>query len=178
MVKPGSFSPTKKLALAALIAAAAIIVHTVEALLPPLIPGIPVRLGLANVFTLLALMLLGAPYAAAVAIVRCVVAVLITGAVSQLPYSLAGALLSFAAMFMLEPLRCRGRLSAVGESVFGAFAFNLGQLGVGILIAGRAMFFYFPVMSLLSVPTGIFTGLIAHYIFKALSRNFNAEQNR
>ena len=166
MVK--SSSPAKKLALAALLAAAAIIVHTVEALLPPLIPGVPVRLGLANVFTLITLMLLGGPYALAVAVIRCLVSVLITGAVSQLPYSLTGALLSFLAMLSLEPLRRKDRVSAVGESVFGSFMFNVGQLAVGILIIGRAMFYYFPVMSLLSVPTGIFTGLIAHYIGKRI----------
>lgn len=167
MVKPSSKTGTKKLVLAAILAAAAIIMHTVESALPPLMIGVPVRLGLANIFTLTALMLLGAPYAAAIAVLRCFAATLITGAVSQLPYSLAGAVLSFLAMLLLDGLRKRERISAVGESVFGAFAFNLGQLAVGVLIAGKAMLFYFPVMSLLSVPTGVFTGLVAHYIAKA-----------
>ncbi len=153
----------RKLTIAAMITAAAIIIHTVETLLPPLIPGIPVRLGLANVFTLLALITLGAPYSFAIAMLRSIVAVLITGAVSQLPYSLCGALLSFLLMLCVDPLRKRGILSAVGQSVCGAFAFNIGQLAVGIIICGKAMLFYFPVMSLLSIPTGIFTGLIAHY---------------
>ena len=174
MVKLSS-STTKKIALTALLAAAAIIVHTVEALMPPLIPGVPVRLGLANVFTLLALMLVGAPYAAAVAVLRCLVSVLITGAVSQLPYSLAGALLSFFVMVVVESLRRKERVSAVGESVLGSFAFNVGQLIVGILFAWQAMVFYFPIMSLLSVPTGIFTGLITHYVFRVLQKAFHEE---
>ncbi|MBQ1684280.1 MAG: Gx transporter family protein [Clostridia bacterium] len=161
---------TKKLVLAAILTAAAIIMHTVETMLPPLMIGVPVRLGLANIFTLCALILLGAPYALAIAVLRCLVAVLITGAVSQLPYSLAGALLSFSAMLMLDGLRRKDRISAVGESVFGSFAFNVGQLAVGILIAGNAMLFYFPIMSLLSVPTGIFTGAAAHYICKGIAK--------
>ena len=92
-----SAANTKKLVLAAILTAAAIIMHTVETMLPPLMIGVPVRLGLANIFTLCALILLGAPYALAIAVLRCLVAALITGAVSQLPYSLAGALLSFSA---------------------------------------------------------------------------------
>jgi heptaprenyl diphosphate synthase len=168
--KQASAVNTRKLVLAAILTAAAIIMHTVESMLPPLMIGVPIRLGLANIFTLVALMLLGAPYALAIAVLRCLVAVLITGAVSQLPYSLTGALLSFLAMLLLEGLRRKDRISAVGESVFGAFAFNVGQLAVGILIAGKAMLYYFPVMSLLSIPTGIFTGLAAHYICKGLSK--------
>lgn len=161
---------TKKLVLAAILTAAAIIMHTVESMLPPLMIGIPVRLGLANIFTLVALIMLGAPYVLAIAVLRCLVASLITGAVSQLPYSLTGALLSFLAMLLLDGLRKKDRISAVGESVFGSFAFNVGQLAVGILIAGRAMLYYFPIMSLLSVPTGIFTGLAAHYICKGIAK--------
>ncbi len=173
MVKTGkrSKNAVQRLTLAAMITAAAIIVHTVETLLPPLVPGVPVRLGLANVFTLLALITLGAPYAFAVGVLRCMVSMLITGAVSQLPYSLAGVVLSLLFMLVLEPLIRRGRVSAVGQSVFGAFAFNAGQLAVGVLICGQAMLFYFPVMSLLSIPTGIFTGLTAHYASAVLERS-------
>lgn len=160
----------RNIALCALITAAAVIVHSIEALLPPLIPGVPVKLGLANVFTLAALILLGARYALFTAVLRCLIGVLITGAVSQLPYGLAGALLSFFAMLLLEGARKRGAVSCVGQSVFGAFMFNIGQIAVGVVIVSQAMLWYFPVMSLLSVPTGIFTGLIAHFFVKILSR--------
>ena len=173
-----NISGTKKLAISALLTAAAIIMHTVESLLPPLIVGVPVRLGLANIFTLLALIELGAPYAAAVAVLRCLVSVLITGAVSQLPYSLAGSVLSFLAMFAADRLRRKERISAVGQSVLGAFCFNIGQLAVGILIAGQAMLYYFPSMSLISVPTGIFTGLVSHYIDHALKKSFYARSDQ
>ena len=173
MVKANSRIDIRSLTTAALITSAAIIIHTVESMLPPLIPGIPVKLGLANVFTLLALISLGAPYAAAVAVLRCLVGSLISGAVSQLPYSLCGAILSFLFMLAADHFRKRGSISAVGQSVLGSFAFNLGQLAVGIVIVGKAMFYYFPVMSLLSIPTGIFTGLAAHYASLLLLRSSN-----
>lgn len=165
---------TKKLALAAMLAAAAVIMHSVESLLPPLVIGVPVRLGLANIFTLLSLMLLGWQYALAVSVLRCLAAMLITGAVSQLPYSLTGVILSFLAMLAVEPLRKRNIISAVGSSVVGSFAFNIGQLAVGVLMAGRAMIYYFPIISLLSIPTGIFTGLVSHFIFRALRNSIYA----
>ncbi|MBR4434730.1 MAG: Gx transporter family protein [Clostridia bacterium] len=163
-------SLTRRITLCALITAAAVIVHSVEALLPPLVPGVPIKLGLANVFTLIALIMLGARYALITAVLRCIIAVLITGAVSRLPYCLTGAILSFAVMWLMEKPRRSDRISCVGQSVLGSFTFNVGQIAVGILIVGRAMIAYFPLMSLISVPTGIFTGLVAHYSLKTLMR--------
>lgn len=161
---------TRRITLCALITAAAVIVHSIEALLPPIVPGVPVKLGLANVFTLIALIMLGAKYSFITAVLRCIIAVLITGAVSRLPYCLTGAIMSFAVMWLAEKLRRSERISCVGQSVLGAFMFNVGQIAVGILMIGRAMIYYFPLMSLISVPTGIFTGLVAHYSLKTLMR--------
>lgn len=160
----------------ALLAALAVIMHTVEALLPPLIIGVPVKLGLANVFTLLALIMYGGSYALMVNIVRCIVGTLISGSASSLPYSLAGAFLSLAVMVVLEQLRRKGRVTAVGMSVAGSFMFNLGQLGVGCIIVGKAMLAYFPLLTLLSVPTGVFTGFIAYFASTTIKKHISKEE--
>ena len=170
-------TPAKKLTAAALLAASAVIIHSVEALLPPLIIGVPVKLGLANVFTLFAVIWLGNGYAAAITIIRCLVSTLITGAVSALPFSLTGAILSFFIMAALKKPLNKGLISPVGMSVAGSFMFNLGQIGIGMIAAGRAMLCYFPFMTLLSVPTGIFTGLIVYFINKITEKKPRHEKN-
>lgn len=165
---------TSFIAQAALLAALAVIMHCVEALLPPLIAGVPVKLGLANIFTLLAVMRLGNGYAASIVVVRCLLGTLISGSVSSLPYSLVGALLSLLIMVLLEPVRRLDKLSPIGISTASAFMFNIGQLAVGCIAVGKAMLYYFPLMSLLSIPTGVFTGLIAYYIDKGIKNKNHA----
>lgn len=157
-------SPVKKLTVTALLCSLAIIVHSIEAVLPPLIAGVPIKLGLANVFTLSTLMLLPWQYALSLSITRCLVGTLITGAVTQLAYSISGATLSLFTMLLLDKVRKRNKLTAIGQSIAGSFSFNIGQLLVGFFVIGPAMLVYFPLMSLLSIPTGAVTGIISHYI--------------
>ena len=130
-------------------------------LLPPVLPMIPVRLGLANVFSLFALLRRGRGDALAVALLRCPLLALVAGRVSQLFFSLAGGLLAWGAMAALLPLYRSGRVGAVGLSVAGAFCFNVGQLAVGCAAAGPSMAAYLPWMGLLSIPAGAATGLLA-----------------
>lgn len=168
---------TKKLTGAALLAASAVIMHSMEALLPPLIIGVPVKLGLANIFTLFAVIRLGNGYAAAITVIRCLVSALITGTVSALPFSLTGALCAFFIMAALKKPMQKGLISPVGMSVAGSFMFNIGQIAVSVLTAGRAMLCYFPLMTLFSVPTGIFTGLTVYFINRLTDGKFKHGRN-
>lgn len=159
-----------RLAEIALLGAMALAVQWLEGLLPPVLPMIPVRLGLANVFVLFALLRNGRGDALLVTLLRTTLYLLIAGNPMQYLYSLAGALLAFLSMsLLLAPLRS-GRISAVGLSVAGAFFFNVGQLAVGCLAAGSAMLAYLPWMGLLSIPAGMATGasamLLVHRIPK------------
>lgn len=153
----------------ALLAALALIAHYIESLLPPLIPGLPVKLGIANIFALTALLVWSPREAFAVTLVRCVAGSLMAGSPTSLVYSLTGGLLSCAVMSLLRPLCRREKISPAGLSIAGAFAFNAGQLFVGAAVAGRGILLYFPLMSLLSLPTGIFVGFCAGLCAKTLS---------
>lgn len=152
---------TRRLALAALLAALALIAHYIESLFPPLLPVIPVRLGLSNVFVLLCLIAVDKRSAFAVTVIKGAVAPLISGAVTSIAYSVAGGVLSVVVMCLALPLYRSGRISAVGLSVLGAFFFNVAQLAVGVAAIGGAMLAYFPIMGLLSIPTGILVGVCA-----------------
>ncbi len=154
----------------ALLTAMALAVQYLESLLPPLVPGVPVKLGLANSLTLFALLRFKRADALAVSLLRCLLFALVTGAVSGALYALSGSLLSLAGMGALLPLVRRARLSPMGLSVAGAFLYNLGQLAVGAAALGGAMLFYLPYMGLLSIPFGLATGFLAQTLEKRMKR--------
>ena len=151
----------RRLSALALLTALSLLAGWLESLLPPVLPMIPVRLGLANVFPLFALLRRGRADALVITLLRSPLLVLVTGSVSQVFFSLAGGTLAWGAMALLLPLVRNGRISAVGLSVAGAFCFNVGQLAVGCCTDGPAMIAYLPWMGLLSIPAGIATGLLA-----------------
>lgn len=157
---PSSLS-VRRLTSVAMLAGMALAVQYLESLLPPLVPGVPVKLGLANIFTLFALLRMKRADALLVSLVRCLLFALVTGAVSGALYALCGSLLSFAGMAALVPLVRRGRLSAMGLSACGAFLYNLGQLCAGAAALGPVMFYYLPYMGLMSIPFGLVTGFLA-----------------
>ena len=157
---------TRALTTTALLAAMALAVQYLESLLPPLLPGVPARLGLANIFVLLPLLHGRRADAAAIALLRCLLLPLLTGNVSGLPYALSGSVMGYLAMLALLPAYRKERVSAVGVSVAGAFLFNMGQLLAGVCIVGKAMLAYVPWMGLLSIPAGICTGLVASVLFR------------
>ncbi|MEG1525524.1 MAG: Gx transporter family protein [Clostridia bacterium] len=162
----GSRIDAKRIATVAMLSAMALAVQYFESLLPPIVPGIPVRIGLANLFVLFALLTGHKADAAFVSLLRCLLYPLITGNISGLAYAVVGSLLGYLGMLLLLPLYHKDAVGAVGISVLGAFLFNVGQLLVGIFVVGTAMTVYFPWMGLLSIPAGICTGLLAKMLVR------------
>ena len=160
-----------------LLTAMALAAQWLESFLPPLIPGIPVRIGLANCFVLYALLAAkrrGMFDALIVTVLRSFLFMLIVSNPAQLLYSLAGGILSVLAMAGLLPLYRRERVSPIGTSVVGAFCFNIGQLFIGCLAAGWAMIAYLPWMGLLSILAGAMTGLLVLLLQKRLTASAQA----
>ncbi len=157
-------SRTKKLVLTAILAAVALVVYVLEAQIPAPIPVPGVKLGLANIVTLAAMALLGRKQALAVLTVRLLLGSMFSGGFSALLYSIAGGALAYAVM---AALICRMPLWAV--SALAAIAHNLGQLFVAVLVTGTpGLFWYAPALLLAAILTGVFTGLAAQYLKKAL----------
>ncbi|MDF2547036.1 MAG: heptaprenyl diphosphate synthase [Anaerosolibacter sp.] len=153
----------KKLLYLSMIVSIGIALHIIESSIPiPFIaPG--AKLGLANIVNLITLVVFGYKHAFAVAVIRCLVATLGTGAVTGLLYSLSGALLSTLVMWLVYRKFSR-YFSLIGVSVFGALAHNIAQLTVAsIMIHNALIFTYLPVMMLVSLFTGYFVGLTSNY---------------
>ncbi|MFZ5965937.1 MAG: Gx transporter family protein [Bacillota bacterium] len=158
----------KKMIFLSLLVSVGIALHIIESGIPvPFIaPG--AKLGLANMVNLITMVIFGYKYAFIVAVLRCLVAALGSGAVTGLFYSLSGALFSTAVMCMVYHHLSR-YFSLIGVSIFGALAHNVAQLAVaGIMIANPYIFTYLPVMMLVSLFTGYFVGLASIYVTKQL----------
>ena len=122
---------SKKVAMAGMFTALAMIFSYVEVLIPINL-GIPgMKLGLANLVVVVTLYTMGAPMAFAVSMIRIVLVSATFGSLSAMLYSLAGGLLSFAGMILLKKIP---NFSMVGVSVAGGLLHNMGQLIVAMAV--------------------------------------------
>ena len=123
-------SRAASLAAGAILTTLSLIFSYVEALFPLslAVPGI--KLGLANIVVVLALYTAGKRTAFLVNLLRILLAGLLFGNAFSILYSLAGGLLSFAAMCLLKRT---GWFSILGISMAGGVFHNLGQLTVAAL---------------------------------------------
>ena len=160
----------KRLTRLSLLTALALILFTVEMQLPSLAPLPGVKLGLANIVTVYAMFALGPADTLAVLLARIVLGAVFSGQPSSVLYSLAGGILCYLTM-----LPCRRILSLRQLwlcSVIGAIFHNIGQLGMAILITRTpALVGYLPILLLIGIPAGVFTGLCAQLIVNRLAHS-------
>lgn len=159
---------TKKLAIYALMVALAMIFSYIEVLIPIpyLVPGM--KIGLANIVTMIALYKMGALDAAVVSVMRILLSALLFGNVFSLAYSLAGGLISLAIMILLKKT---DRFSMVGVSLAGGVCHNIAQIGVAaILLETGELIYYLPVLLITGTITGILIGVLGGLILKKLER--------
>ncbi|KUG02813.1 heptaprenyl diphosphate synthase component i [hydrocarbon metagenome] len=158
---------TKKLALIAILVAQATILHYLEGLLPNPIPIPGVKLGLANIITLLALIIFDFKTALNIVVLRTILGSLLNGTLFGVGFflSFSGAIAATCVMILL--LRVLPVLSVIGVSIAGAIAHSIGQLLMAALIISQpGIFYYLPVMLLFSIPSGIITGLLLKELLK------------
>lgn len=128
------------------LAAFALVFNIFEGSLPMPLPGI--KLGAANVFSLLALVLLGVKEAFAVTLIRVFLAWVMTGNFFALLCSLAGGLMSASVMSFIY-IKYRDDFSLPWISVAGAWAFNVAQVSVAALVVSdvRVLFYILPMLA-------------------------------
>jgi len=162
-------SKTSKITLLALFATISLTIYYVESLLPPLVPIPGIKLGLANIITLILLKNASLKDAFFVLLVRILLAALLFGQAMSLLYSLSGGLLSLVAMFLMNRF-LHGSFTGV-TGIWGALFHNMGQLFVAVLlVSSTAPLAYLPFFLISSVITGLFTSLCAHYASKSLQK--------
>ena len=159
----------------ALFVALACVLQISESLIPHPIPGL--RLGLANILTLTALVTLGFRYALEITILRTILSSFITGTFMSPGFilSFSGAIISTLIMGLLlnvSSLRIRNGLSIIGISIVGAFSHNMIQLFLAyfILIKHDGIFIFFPWLSAGAVIMGYMVGIVARGVCRNLEK--------
>ncbi|MHB8780058.1 MAG: Gx transporter family protein [Candidatus Geothermincolia bacterium] len=159
---------TLRISYIGMLVALGLVLQIVESSLPPLLPVPGAKLGLANLATLMALLLLGPAAAFEVTAVRCLLGALLRGSAVGLALSLSAGLAATAAMSLLF-LMPGSPFSITGISIAGAAVHNATQLAVAIAIVQFAgLLGYLPYLLLIALPTGFFIGLTARRLWTAL----------
>lgn len=161
----------QRIAYIALLAAQAVVISLFERAIPfpfAIAPG--AKLGLANIITCMALYTLSTKDTLKVIVIRLILATLFGGTISTFMYSLAGALLSFLAMWSVKKLGPK-RVSVIGVSACGAVFHNIGQLLVAAWIAQTwTVYLYLPVLSFVGILAGIATGVMTNYLLQHVEK--------
>ena len=156
----------------------ALTIFVVEAMLPPLAPIPGIKLGLANVITLIVLVVYRPRDAFAVLVMdalcvllmRILIASMVTGQMVSFSYSLCGGLFCFVAMALL--FRLLGKKHIPFISVIGALFHNLGQICIAMVILRSAsILVYLPMLTISGILTGAFTGLCAWFASRRLRKD-------
>lgn len=158
---------TKTLARSALLIAAALALSWVERFIPlNLVVPLPgVKLGLANIITMFGLFFLPHRQALTILVLRCLLGS-IFGGLSGLAMSMTGGLFAFVAMAAARRVSV---FSVYGVSILGAGAHNLGQvLAASVMMGSVYTFYYLPFLLLTALVTGMITGAISAFTFRAL----------
>jgi len=162
---------TRKITILSVFTSQALVLSIIESMFPiPLgIPGI--KLGLANIMTLMTIVIFDFKSALMVVVARVVLASVYGGSMLVFWFSIAGGLISTAVMGLMYK-RYEKYFSIIGISVAGALAHNLGQLFVAVIVMKElsVLLLYAPFLMAAGAIMGGFTGLIAHFLLKALKR--------
>lgn len=162
-------SRTKHIALLSMFAALAIGIYGLETLIPNPIPIPGIKLGLANIITLVVLKKYGIRDAGIVLLIRILLSALLFGQLLSLAYSLTGGILCLAGEYFVSKFLRDRALFIV--AIFGALLHNLGQILVAIFITQvPGVIAYAPYLAICSIVTGLFTGLCAHYTLKLIPK--------
>ncbi len=130
------------------------------------LPGI--KLGLANIVTMVALYWLKTRYAFMILIPRCCFTAAFGGGATGFWFSLCGGLLALVAMAVAKRAAF---FSVYGVSMIGAAAHNIGQiLAAMVLMNSVYIGAYLPYLLLVAIVTGLLTGGICAGILRVLPK--------
>ena len=161
-------SKTKKLTLCAILIALALALSYTERFIPlqMVVPLPGVKLGLANIVTLIALYLMGPKVAFAIQIPRCIFGAVFGGGITGLMFSMTGGILAMCVMVLARKIPV---FSIYGVSILGAAAHNIGQiLAAMVLMHSVYIGAYLPYLLIVALFTGFATGAACAGVLKAV----------
>lgn len=161
----------KKVALLGCYTALALVMFMIENLFPSLfLPG--AKMGLGNVFALMALITLGPIEALVLVCAKTLLGSLIIGNLSSLMYSLTAGLVSISLSALLYK-RVYPKISLMAISVASAVTHNIIQIAVFCLVAKSPSYFAFAgYLVILGALAGALVGIITLLLIKYIPKGF------
>lgn len=156
-----------KLTALAVTTALALIAFMIESLFPPLfLPG--AKMGISNIFTLLALILFGFTNALFVLAVRTVLGSIFVGNISSLMYSLSAGFTSVVVSAVLMRLAFP-KVSIISISIVSAVLHNIVQNLIFCLVSNTPqMMSYMPYLALVGILAGAIVGIAVKLIVSSV----------
>ena len=169
MTKPELIQPNRRITTLALLVALGIALHRLEALIP--LPSPWIKLGLANVMTLVTLVFLGFRDALTVTLLRIILGSILWGTFLSPSFflSLSGGVAATVTMAIVYYHR-KGPFSLIGVSVCAAYAHTISAVLCVYFFWVRQEFFFqlLPIFFTFALITGIMTGIVGNCIKKKL----------
>lgn len=163
------YNQSRKIAVLSMFTALALILSYVESLLPVFfgIPGI--KLGLANLVTVLLLYSLSWKEAGLVSVIRILASGFLFGNLMSIAFALAGGI---ASLILMTLLKKNHGFSMLGVSIAGGCIHNMGQLLVAAFVVQTArLAYYLPVLLVSGLVTGFLIGLISRLVMNRLPQS-------
>ena len=147
----------------------AFIFSYLEAIIPIPIPIPGVKLGMANLVTIVGLYTVGIRGTVAISLIRIILVGFTFGNASSMIYSLAGGVVSLVLMILV---RKTNLFSQVGVSITGGIGHNIGQLAIAaVVVQTSGVFYYLPFLMAAGVVAGAVIGLLGGLVTERI-RNF------
>lgn len=144
--------------------------NLVESALPPFLPFAPgARIGLSNLVTLTAAVMLGYVDAYLILVLRCLLGSIFGGNVSALIYSVPAGAASLTVQILLYSFAFRF-VSIMGISLLGAVTHNAVQVIVASIIVRTDLTLMLAPMLIASIIAGFIVGTAAFLLIKYLPR--------
>lgn len=160
---------TKKIVFLSLMIAVSIVLSIVESVISTFFFAFPgIKLGLANIATLVVIFTMGRKEGATVALLRILLVGLIYSGLFTPSFwiSLGGGLMALVVMLLLK----NSKLSIYTISVLASLMHMVGQMAIVIFVVQTtSLIYYLPYMMIISVPTGLVTGYLAKRIISDFS---------
>lgn len=161
-----------KVATYGMLIALAFIFSYLEAIIPVPMPIPGIKLGLANLVTIVGLYTVGLAGTVAVSLIRIVLVGFTFSNTASMMYSLAGGALS---LLLMIPVKKMNLFSQTGVSILGGIGHNIGQLTFAAFVVQTAgVFYYLPFLlvagTIAGAVIGIVGGLVTERIRKVVGR--------
>ena len=163
-------SSVKNITTIGILLALALTLSFVEMLITPLLalpPG--VKIGLANLVSMFALISLGFSEALFITILKSVFVMLMKGPVA-FAMSITGGLFSIVAMFIIMKI-LKEKNNFIPISIIGAVSHNIGQiLMASIILGSKFVILYLNVLLISGVVVGVMTGVLFNALLPRLKK--------